>query len=420
MESVVDRFLRYAQIDTQSVEAKHGEEKKHPSSHGQIELGNLLKQEIQEMGIPLITNLPDGYFIVELPATDESLASAPVVGFAAHLDTYPEFSGKVMPMMHDYQGGSIIVGKNEKGAEIIIEAADLVGLEGKTIITANGTSLLGADDKGGIATIMEVLSCLASNKVSHGPLIVIFCTDEETGSLNVDILPKEIIESLDVLWTIDGERLGKLDVGSFIGRKVVVIFNGEDAHPGVYGDKLKPAQYAAVDFVAELAKLPTPMNTSDDQGFCYVTKFEGTATQATVTCIPRYFSSEDSEKMGATIKQFARKSAEKYRVTVEIPTNEVQYLNTADAIKSKMHLVQPGIMALESMGVTVELQNIRGGTDGGMLNMVYPNLPAPNLGYGGANFHGPREFLVKEELEMAPLVVLKMIKIYSQVECLSA
>ena len=315
-------------------------------------------------------------------------------------------------MRHIYRGGDL-----EVGAGVMIPGNDLSGLEGKEIITSDGTSLLGADDKAGAAAMVEVLEYLhCRTEFEHGPISFWFCVDEEIGELDVSVIPEEIVKSWDVLWTLDGERLGLIDVGCFVCRKTEVVFKGTDAHPGVYGKKLLPAHLAACTFVAEMTESrPTPMQTSGQESFHYAANIEGNATKTTVVCIPRTFDPGESELMVGQIKAMAGSAAEKFGVTFEIE-DRVMCHNTRGPIEKSMSLVRPGIDALEAVGYTVKLEDVRGGTDGAMANMHFPDLPAPNMGTGSANLHGPQEFLVVDELITLCHIVTNMIGRYHGLE----
>ncbi len=408
--SVVQRFLRYVRIDTRSEAPKPGAKQTSPSSEGQLEFATLLMSELDDMGYQS-QQFSDGSFIVHLPAS-EGLEGAPHVVYAAHMDTYFGFPGAANPQRHHYQGGDLEIGNG-----VVIPSSDLSGLVDKYIVTSDGTTLLGADDKAGVAALMETLQRIQNYNVPHGELTFWFCTDEEIGELDINVLPAEMVQSWDILWTVDGERLETIDVGSLICAQMEIVFTGEDAHPGVGGHNLKPAHYAAAVFVAKLAtKAATPMETSGLEPFYYCTKIRGNASRAVVDCKPRSFNTEESAGMVRVATKLAHQAADQFGVQVEV-TSEIACINTRPPIETGMDLVQVGIATLAAqLGVKPEevgLVDIRGGTTGGMIALTYPNLPCPNLGTGGVNLHGPKEFLVASELATLPSVLIGMIANYT-------
>ena len=377
--AILQRFLNYVQINTRSVMPKPGEERVKPSSKGQEELAGNILTELGSMERPpeRICEFPDGSFMVCLQAT-KGCEQTPHVAFAAHMDTYFGVPGDAKPIVHAYEGGDI----NLPNEGIVIPADDLAGLEGKHIVTSDGTSLLGADDKAGVAALVMVIKEVITSGMAHGPLSFWFCVDEEIGELDIKVVDKEIVESWDVFWNVDGERVGKVDVGCFVCRFVDVIFKGSDAHPGVQGDKINPAHYAAASFMTDLVdEKPAPWDTDKSESFYYVTKIEGNASQAVVYCAPRTFDLAESERMLGTIKEFAESSASDFDCTYEVKDRLI-CLNTRPAVEPRMALIEPGSMAHRKYGFSGDLHDVRGGTDGAMVNMVYPKLPAPNMGTG--------------------------------------
>ncbi len=411
MESVVERFMRYASIDTQSVMFKPGEDRIVPSCEGQLKLAKLIRSELRAFGVnpEWITEFIDGSFMILIPASPNYEDCVHSV-FAAHLDTYFGVSGKTEPQLHNYSCGDISIGAT------VIPESDLKGLEGKQIITSNGESLLGGDDKAGIASIMSAIEHLIlDSEIVHGPITFWFCTDEEIGELGIDSIPKEIIENWDILWTVDGEAVGQIDTGCFDCRWTDVTFKGKDAHPGVAGHKILPAHYAAIYFMRTLIEKPNPMTTSGDESFYYITNFEGTPSEALVRCAPRAFDSEESQSMVSEIERLAELSGKMYDVSVEI-TDKLLCINTRPAIDSKKDLLDIGVLAHEKEGYDIKLINVRAGTDGAMINMTYPDLPAPNMGNGSRNIHSPQEFVVVGELESVELIILNMVQGYTQIK----
>lgn len=409
-EVVFDRFIRYVQADTRSIRRKEGVESTKPSSEGQLMLGAMIRAELGTMGLAdgQLTTFKNGSFLVHFPAS-LGREEAPHVVFAAHLDTYFGVPGDAKPIVHEYKGGDIVLPKEG----VIIPAADLAGLEGKRIVTSDGTTLLGADDKAGVASLVTTIQLLIESLIEHGPVSFWFCVDEEIGELDISVVPEDVVRSWSVLWTVDGERVGEIDTSCFVCRMVDMVFNGMDAHPGVAGQKLKPAHYAAADFVHELSLLPTPMKTSGRESFYYVAAIEGNPSKATVLCAPRAFDRPKSDEMLHKVQKLANASAAKYGCTVVVKDNLV-CVNTESAIKANPDLTTPGIDAHRELGFEPVFKDVRAGTDGAMINRTYPELPAPNMGAGAGNLHGPREFLVLDELEMVPPILLETIRGYAK------
>lgn len=410
MKTVLERFLEYAEIDTQSIEQEKGKET-HPSSPNQLVLMDLLKAELREMGLPneCVTSLGDGSTLVFLPPT-KGREHAPHIVFAAHVDTYFGCPGGAKPIIHEYNGGDIVLLNDG----IIIPAKDLDGLEGKRIVTADGTTLLGADDKAGVAALMCLIEEILRCEVAHGPLTIWFCTDEEIGKVGVSFLPGDTAKHWDFFWTVDGKELNTVDVGCFYGAKIRVEFRGNDTHPGVSGQNLRPAHYAAARFIDKLGDVAVPWKTDGDESFIYVPALPaGSAGKTDVTVFPRTFRQEEFPTMRATIVTLANEAAERYGVTVNISETEVMYVTTEVAINNNPQLLQAGLNAFRKFGIEPKLHRVRAGTDGAMLNMTYPNVPAPNMGTGAHNLHGVREFLVADELEYYPELLVEMVLNYS-------
>lgn len=411
MGIVIDRFKLYARVDTRSVQPIPGAEQIHPSSPGQKTLIDMLLVELAEMGVPCewIKQLADGSFLVEVPAMC-GYENAPHIVLAAHVDTYFGCPGGANPIVHDYEGGDIVLPNDG----VVIPAADLVGLEGKRIITADGTTLLGGDDKCGITSIMTFLEYMMNYNTPHGPLTVWFCTDEEIGEVGVQFLPPGTAEKWDFFWTIDGEQLTVVDIGCFYGAGVDVEFVGNDTHPGVSGHSLKPAHYAACRFVDQLGNVPTPWQTNGEESFIYVpTLPAGTAGKSVIKVFPRTFCQAEIPKMWDVIFDTAVEAAERYGVKVIVGDTKVLYVSTEVAIDANRALLQPGLDALREFGIEAKLHRVRAGTDGAILNMTYPNIPAPNMGAGARNLHGVREFVVADELELVPGIIATMVQTYA-------
>jgi|GEM_PF-911603 len=412
--NLLDRFLRYVKIDTRSVE--DGE--KHPSSSGQTRLIDLLRYELMCFLVPeeQLTRLDDGSLLVELPATPGH-EGAPLVRLAAHVDTSPEVSGVVKPMVHRYQGGDIVLPLDDT----IIPAKKLIGLEDKEIITSSGDSLLGADDKAGVAALMEIIRFFLESGSPHGPLIALFFVDEEIdGAGFVKHLPPEKFGQGGVFLTLDGGRAGLVDHGCFFGaKKTVVVFKGHNTHPGVGGLEMRSAIAAAADFVNLVTRaMSQPWTTSGDQGFAHVTNMSGGAGQAEVSLILRSFNRDELAYYQAQVENIARLVAVRLGVEVSVSPLDFDYVTTEVAIARHPKHLEVIKAGLAAHGLDMRLELVRGGTDGAMLNKdsLYQDIPAPNLGLGGGLFHEKGEFLVFDELVATILAIEEMISIYADMK----
>ncbi|MFH0780281.1 MAG: M20/M25/M40 family metallo-hydrolase [Parcubacteria group bacterium] len=415
---LLNRFTSYAALDTRSKEREEGKEKPHPSSLGQKVLINLLLQQLEEMGVTQnILQLSDGSSLVQFPAT-AGCENAPHVVLAAHVDTYPSSPGAATTILHHYAGGDIQLPKDG----VIIPANDLAGLEGKDIITASGDSLLGADDKCGVAALMDLIDKIVNLNLPHGPLTFWFATDEEIGEVGVEFLPAGTAEKWDIFWTVDGVQGNVVDNGCFYGAKVSVEFRGNDTHPGVEGKKLKPAHYAAARFISLLGDGPSPWTTEGEQSFIYVPAFPGgTAGNSKLTVYPRTFNCAEFESMEAIIRKTAEEASKPFGVEAVVGKTELMYVTTEVAIAAHPELLEPGLEAMRNAGYDkVQLHKVRAGTDGAMLNKTFSKIPAPNMGTGSRNLHGVREFLVVEEFLRLPGILQDMLNRYSQMTMLSA
>ena len=410
MQDVVLRFLEYVKIDTGSVERVDGVDPIHPSSPGQTALINKLADELDKMGVSAeqIKMLGDGSMLVNFPPHRGFEGSAHAV-FVAHVDTSPECAGGANPLVRQYTGGDIALPTNNK----VIPASDLAGLEGKTIITSDGSTLLGADDKAGVASLMVLIQMMLTNNLPHGEITFWFCVDEEIGEVGTDFLPEDIAKGWSVLWTVDGSELNLVDIGCFYGTSIKVEFNGRGGHPGEGGAEIKPAHYAASRFISGLGDVNDalkPWTSKGQESFVYVpTLPKGTAEQTTVNVIPRTFRQEEVPELAGIIKRVAEDAADHYGVQVVVGETKVTYVSNEVAISANRRMLEVGLSALKDFGITPQEQYVRGGTDGAMFNVKYPKIPAPNLGNGGRNFHKPTEFLVMEELAAVPHILVNMV-----------
>jgi tripeptide aminopeptidase len=403
MSEVLDRFLRYVRIDSASVAGGHGL----PSSPGQAALAGLIEAELGSLGGPWsLSRLGDGSLLVRLPPTPGCEASLHAA-FLSHLDTYFGLPGGSRPRLVAVDGRDI-----EVAPGVVIKAPQLEGLTGRRVVVSDGHAVLGADDKAGVAALVTVLARLAGGGQPHGPMDVWFTVDEETGHDGASYLPAGLGRSWDVAWTVDGEALRDLSVGDLAIRRVKAAFRGVDAHPCLHGKDLVPAHYAAARFVDRLADLPNPMTSGPRAPFYQVASLTGSSGSAEVLCRLMSFDRSDLEPMVRVLKGLAEAAAGAYGAKVDIATSEGG-ANFHEALVARPELIEPARRLIAEAGQELREVEIRGGTDGGMLALSFPGLPAPDLGNGARNPHSLGEFLVVDELEALPGILEGIIADYA-------
>lgn len=401
-----ERLLRYAQISTAS--AENGSPS--PSTARQLDLARVLVQELTELGAQKVRLDEHGYVYAELPAT-AGLENAPALGFIAHMDTSPAFSGEnVRPLeWRAYDGGDICLPNN--GVRIAAERfPQLKSWRGRTVITADGTTLLGADDKAGIAEIMTAAQRLLDEEIPHGRFCIAFTPDEEIGAGARDF----DIEGFgaDYAYTVDGDEEGSINCENFNAATAVVEIEGVSTHPGSAKDVMVNALLLAAEINALLPEAERPEHTQEREGFFMLMSINGDNAFAKAEYIIR---DHDAEKFAARKKMLveavravsARYPAARLRCRVDD-----SYYNMRDALKDCMHLVANAQQACRQAGVEPDIQPIRGGTDGAQLS--YRGLPCPNLGTGGINFHGPYECITVEGMDICTDIILNLVRIYAQ------
>ncbi len=404
METVVERFLRYVRVDTQSDERS----KTVPSTAKQLVLAKMLVRELQETGLQDASVDDNGYVMATLPANTDK--RGPVTGWIAHMDTSPDFTAEhVQPQIHkNYNGGEIILNKKEN---IVLSPADFPELKdyaGQDLITTDGTTLLGADDKAGIAEIMTALAYLQEHpEIPHGTLKVAFTPDEEIGR-GADHFDVNRFGA-DFAYTVDGGRLGELEYENFNAALATVTFTGRNVHPGTAKDKMINSMHLAMEFNALLPPHERPEHTEGYEGFFHLIDMQGTVEKSVL----RYLIRDHDRGRFEGRKKFMQESASLIRarhgrraVRLEIKD---QYYNMKEKIKPVQHIVERAREAMERCGVTPLVKPIRGGTDGARLS--YMGLPTPNLFTGGHNFHGRYEFIPVQSMEKAVEVIVEMMKV---------
>ncbi|MFA5524976.1 MAG: peptidase T [Tissierellales bacterium] len=405
MKKVVDRFLNYVAIDTKS----EYDSPCFPSTKKQFGLANLLVKELNELGLKDVTVDENCYVMATLPSNIE--CEVPTIGFIAHMDTSPDMSGEnVKPKIVDnYDGGDIILNKENNMVLSPKDFPELKNYIGQTLITTDGNTLLGADDKAGVAEIMTAIDHLVNNpQLKHGEIKFAFTPDEEVGKgadyFNVDKF------NADFAYTVDGGGLGELEYENFNAAGVKLIIRGRNVHPGSSKNKMINSMEIAMELNSMLPKNQKPEYTEGYEGFFLLSSINGDVEETKASYIIRdHFKDKFEEKkiLMQKIVDFLNAKYGEDTVHVEIKN---QYYNMKEKIEPVMHIVNTAKKAMEELGITPLIKPIRGGTDGARLSFM--GLPCPNLFTGGHNSHGRYEFIPTESMEKAVEVILKIVELY--------
>lgn len=404
-DKLLERFLRYISVDTQS----DPNSKTFPSTAKQLNLSRMLVDELQSLGI-VGAHLDDhGYVMATLPANTDK--EVPVIGFLAHVDSSPDMKAdQIKPqIIKNYQGGDICLNKD---MDIHLKLSDFPELDkykGQTLITTDGTTLLSADDKAGIAEIMTAIEYLAENQeVKHGTIKIGFTPDEEIGK-GVDHFDVQKFGA-QFAYTLDGGELGELEYENFNAAFAKISINGRNIHPGTAKGKMKNAIIMASEFNDMLPVFDRPEHTEGYEGFFHIMRFEGVVEQAEIQYIVRDHNREKFENQKQLLREVAAFMNRKYgERTVQIELTD-QYYNMREKVEPVYHIVEIAEKAMLELGIKPIIKPIRGGTDGSRLS--YMGLPCPNIFAGGHNFHGKYEFIPLESMEKATQVILKVIALY--------
>ena len=406
MSNVVERFLKYVQIDTQSNEGSPTT----PSTEKQLNLAQLLEQELKELGLTEV-RIKEGYVYGTLPANTDK--KVPAIGLIAHLDTSPDFSGaEVKPrIIKNYDGKDILL---NAGENLVLSPEDFPELSayiGKDLITTDGTTLLGADDKAGIAEIMTALEYLVNHpEIEHGKICVAFTPDEEIGR-GADLFDVEGFGA-DFAYTVDGGAIGELEYENFNAAKAIVKVKGRNVHPGTAKNKMINSILLAQEYIAKLPATETPAHTEGYEGFYHINDIRGDVEETTLYYIIRDFEQDSFAKRKETMLGIADELNKKYGQNLFAVEITDQYQNMKEKILPVMHIVETAQKAMEAVGVKPLVKPIRGGTDGARLSFM--GLPTPNLFTGGHNYHGRFEFIPIFAMEKAVEVILKIIALYGE------
>lgn len=408
MERVIENFLRYAAIDTESSE----ESEATPSTAKQHNLARVLVTQLEEMGAEEITYDEEHCYVYASIPASVGCEMSPVIGFIAHMDTSPAVTGAgVKPrIIENYDGKDILLNEEK---QVVMKTADfpeLTGYKGKRLIVTDGTTLLGADDKAGVAEIMAMAEYLLLNpEILHGKIRVGFTPDEEIGA-GADYFNVELFDA-DYAYTVDGGRLGELEYENFNAAGAKVRIHGRSVHPGEAKDKMRNAVLMAQEFQSMLPVAENPMYTCGYEGFYHLDALNGTVEEAVAEYIIRDHDREKFERKKETFLRTGKFLNEKYgEGTFEIELKD-SYYNMKEVIEENMHLVDNAKAAMEELGIEPVVVPIRGGTDGARLSFM--GLPCPNLCTGGANFHGRFEYACADEMEMIVELLVKLAGKYA-------
>lgn len=408
--TVIERFLKYVSFDTQSDESTGVT----PSTPKQMVLANYLKAELEELGLEEISLDRNGYLFATLPANIE--ADVPVIGFIAHLDTSPDMTGaNVRPrIVMKYDGGDIILCEDDNIVLSPSRFPELLDHVGEDIIVTDGHTLLGADDKAGIAEIIGAMAYLKEHpEIKHGKIRIGFNPDEEIG-LGAH---KFDVEKFGCRWayTMDGGEVGELEFENFNAASAKIIVKGRNVHPGYAKNKMINSLLVANEFIAMLPDNETPAHTEGYEGFYHLISMEGSVEQTTVGYIIRDHDRDKFEQRKAYMLECARRINEKYgEGTFDITLHD-QYYNMRAQVEPLMHIVDIAFQAMEASGVRPRVRAIRGGTDGAQLS--FKGLPCPNIFAGGLNFHGRYEFVPVQSIQKAMNVVVKIAELTAARYC---
>ena len=406
METLLDRFCRYVRVDTQSAEGAGT----YPSTPGQRELGRMLVEELHAIGLRDAAADSHGIVMATVPAT--SRRAAPTIAWVAHLDTSPETSGRnVRPVVHRrYDGRDIVLPGDPEKVLRVSENPELTALEGKTVITTDGTTLLGADDKAGVAVIMEAAAHLAAHpEIPHGPVRVCFTCDEEIGH-GVDPLDLKRLGA-HVAYTLDGSGQGEIDGETFSADLAVVTIKGVNIHPSIAKGKMVNAVRLAGAFLDRLPILAlSPESTAEREGFLHPYRIEGGVAETTLRVLLRDFDTPRLAERAAFLRGVADLLAAEYpRARIEV-TVTPQYRNMADGLAKEPRALAFAEEAMRRAGIEPRRTIIRGGTDGSRLTEM--GLPTPNLSTGEHNPHSPLEWTCLEEMATAVRVLVELSQVW--------
>ncbi len=404
--NILDRFLRYVAVDTQSNE----ESESQPSEAKELDLLRLLRDELTAMGVEATLD-EYGYVMASIPSNIQE--KVPAVGFIAHVDTAPDASGKdIKPqIIKDYDGSAIPL---EGVPGLMLDPDDFPELlrhKGETIITTDGTTLLGADDKAGVAEIMDAVQYIVEHpEFKHGPIKIGFTPDEEIGRGVVKFDVERF--GADYAYTMDGGEVGELEFENFNAASAVVHIQGRNVHPGYAKGKMLNAILIGQELCSLLPVSQRPEYTQDYEGFFHIVNFKGSVEEATLVWIIRDHNRALFERKKEIMRECCAFINGKYGAGTAEPVIKDQYYNMREQVEPHYHIIDKAVKAMEMAGVEPHIQPIRGGTDGA--NLSFKGLPCPNIFAGGLNFHGKFEWVPLESMQKASAVILNIIKLFAE------
>ncbi len=408
MQHIIDRFISYVKIDTES----DANSPTTPSTKKQLVLANMLVTELKQIGMKEVTIDKNGYVMATLPGNVKH--EVPTIGFVSHYDTTPDFTGaNVNPqIVKNYDGGDIVLNKKQNIVLSPSYFSDLLQYKGQTLITTDGLTLLGADDKAGITEIMTAMEYLIQNpQVQHGKIRVCFTPDEEIGR-GADLFD---VKKFGAQWayTMDGSQIGELEYENFNAAGVKITFRGKSVHPGYAKGKMINSMLIATDFINELPKGETPQETKGYEGFFHVTGLSGSIEETKLEMIIRDHDMKLFKQRKAMVEKitakFNKKFAKQFGEDIMTTTIVDQYYNMKEKVVPVMFIVDLAEKAMKSLGIKPLIKPIRGGTDGCRLS--YMGLPCPNIFAGGHNFHGKYEYVPVESMQKAVDVIVKIAEL---------
>ena len=408
-ESAMDRFQRYAKIDTQSQE----DQTTTPSTRKQLNLANLLAKELTALGAQNVRVSEFGIVYAMVPGNLADNSKVPVIGFIAHMDTSPAVSGEnVNPVIHkNYQGGDIVLPKDPTQVITVAKNPVLKELIGTDIITADGTTLLGSDDKSGVAEIMTMIDTLRQNpQIKHGTLAIAFTPDEEVGT-GIDKFDVKAFGA-KFAYTVDGEELGEISDETWSARTATVTFQGKSTHPGTAKGIMVNAMYALAAYLDRFPHDMLPETTEGRVGFVH--PYTGTidVESSTLKILLRDFEMSGLDAKEKLVRDMVAQTAAKFpqvKITIDIKEN---YKNMKEVLKNYPELTNNAMEAARHAGLKPFLKPIRGGTDGS--NLTFRGLPTPNLFTGGGNFHGKLEFNSRRGLAKTTETLINLVQIFAE------
>ncbi|NAY90355.1 peptidase T [Muricauda sp. JGD-17] len=400
MEKLLPRFLEYATIDTQSDPYS----KTTPSTEKQWALAKKLVMELHQIGMQEVSIDENAYIMATLPSNLDK--KVPVIGFISHMDTSPDFSGKnVKPqLIKNYDGKDIVLNKKKNIVLSPDYFEDLLQYQGQTLITTDGSTLLGADDKAGIAEIITAMEHLVNHpEIKHGEIRVAFTPDEEIGRGAHKFDVKKF--GADWAYTMDGSQVGELEFENFNAARATITIKGKSVHPGYAKGKMVNAVGIANEFLSLLPPREVPEHTQDREGFFHVHKIKGEIEHAEIELIVRDHDLVHFEARKQLLQDIQRKISKKHGDCIVLDIED-QYRNMREKVEPVFHIVEIAKEAMESLGIEPIIKPIRGGTDGSQLSFM--GLPCPNIFAGGHNFHGKYEYIPLESMEKAVMVIVKI------------